>query len=100
MRRARVLVSLAAVIATHAIADDDNTRARNIAANCASCHGTNGISKPGMPALAGRNKAELVSKMQDFKSGRVPSTIMGQIAKGYSDTQIELAAGYFAAQKP
>jgi len=72
---------------------------RNVAASCASCHGANGVSQPGMPALAGKTKDELVRKMQDFKSGRVPSTIMGQIAKGYSDEQIELAADFFAKQK-
>ena len=52
-----------------------------------------------MPALAGKTKEELVRNMQDFKSGRVPSTIMGQIAKGYSDEQIELAAEFFAKQR-
>jgi sulfide dehydrogenase cytochrome subunit len=36
--------------------------------------------------------------MQDFKAGRAPSTIMTQLAKGYTDEQIELAASYFAAQ--
>jgi len=72
---------------------------RNVAASCASCHGANGVSQPGMPALAGKTKQELVRKMQDFKSGRVASTIMGQIAKGYSDEQIDLAAEYFAKQK-
>ena len=52
-----------------------------------------------MPALAGKTKDELVRKMQDLKSGRVASTIMGQIAKGYSDEQIDLAADFFAKQK-
>ena len=29
----------------------------------------------------------------------LPATIMHQIAKGYTDTEIELLAGFFAAQK-
>jgi len=99
MSRACVLVIvLAAGIAT--AQTSDTVRARNVAATCASCHGTNGVSQPGMPALAGRSKDELVRKMQEFKAGRAPSTIMGQIAKGYSDVQIDLAAAYFASQKP
>ena len=78
----------------------DPNLARNIAASCNGCHGTNGVSQGGMPTLAGQSKAELVRKMQDFKSGKTPATIMQQLAKGYTDEQIDLAAGWFAAQKP
>lgn len=85
--------------AAHAQQADPNL-ARNIAANCASCHGTNGVSQGGVPSLAGQAKADLVRKMQDFKAGRTPSTIMTQLAKGYTDEQIDLAATFFAAQKP
>jgi cytochrome subunit of sulfide dehydrogenase len=78
----------------------DPNLARNVAASCTSCHGTNGVSKGTMPSLAGQSKAELVRKMQDFKSGKQPATIMHQLAKGYTDEQIDLSAGWFAAQKP
>ena len=78
----------------------DPNLARNVAAGCTSCHGTNGVSNGGMPSLAGQPKAELVRKMQDFKSGKTPATIMPQLAKGYTDEQIDLVAGWFAAQKP
>lgn len=78
----------------------DPNLARNISAGCTSCHGTNGVSKGGMPSLAGQAKADLVRKMQDFKAGRTPATIMPQLAKGYTDEQIDLMAGWFAAQKP
>jgi cytochrome c553 len=50
--------------------------------------------------LAGKPKEELVQKLQDFKAGRKPATIMHQLAKGYTDAQIEAMAAYFAAQKP
>jgi len=78
----------------------DPNLARNIAANCANCHGTNGVSRGGVPSLAGVSKADMVRRMQDYKAGRTPSTIMTQLAKGYTDEQIELVAGWFAAQKP
>ena len=78
----------------------DPNLARNIAANCANCHGTNGVSMGGAATLAGQSKAVLVRKMQDYKSGRTPATIMVQLAKGYTDAQIDLVAGWFAAQKP
>ena len=53
-----------------------------------------------MPTLAGQSKADLVRKMQDYKAGRTPGTIMPQLAKGYSDQQIDAMAGWFSAQKP
>ncbi|HEY6720076.1 MAG TPA: c-type cytochrome [Burkholderiales bacterium] len=76
------------------------TLARNLAAACASCHGTNGASQEGMPVLAGREKGLLAQQMQDFKSGKRPATVMHQIARGYSDEQVEALAVYFAAQNP
>ena len=37
--------------------------------------------------------------MREFREGRRASTIMQQLAKGYSDGEIEAAAAYFAGQK-
>jgi cytochrome c553 len=68
------------------------------AAACANCHGTNGYALTGHETLAGKDKAELVQKLLDFKSGRKPATLMHQISKGYSDEQINEIAAYFAAQ--
>jgi cytochrome c553 len=85
---------------TSAMAQDrDPELARNVAAGCANCHGTNGVSLGGIPSLAGQDKSTIVRKMQDFKGARVPSTIMNQLAKGYTDEQIELAASWYAAQR-
>ncbi|MEY4653429.1 MAG: hypothetical protein RI884_2010 [Pseudomonadota bacterium] len=89
---------LAAAAGTHAQAVDP-LQARSWAASCASCHGTVGQAQPGMPSLAGQSKDDLVRKMQDYKAGRLPATLMHQLAKGYTDEQIEAIAAYFAAQK-
>ena len=78
----------------------DPNLGRNLAATCANCHGTDGRSAGGTPSLAGVPSADLVRKMQDFKAGRTPATVMHQLAKGYTDEQIALAADWFAAQKP
>jgi cytochrome subunit of sulfide dehydrogenase len=40
----------------------------------------------------------IVAMLADFKSGAQPATIMHQISKGYTDEQIKLVAGFFAAQ--
>jgi len=88
---------------------------------CAGCHGTNGASAGlSMPSLAGQSKAAMVEAMKEFKG--IPkkdaegkpvldkdgkpvlearaSTVMGRLAKGYSDAEIESMAEFFAAQKP
>ncbi|MGH8753778.1 MAG: c-type cytochrome [Burkholderiales bacterium] len=80
-----------------AAADPNYTR--ELAATCANCHGTDGKSTGVMPPLAGLDKNYIILQMQDFKHGKRPATIMHQLAKGYSDEQIELMAEYFAAQK-
>lgn len=90
-----LLGSLLAVAAFAAQAEV--TQIKVWAAACANCHGTNGQALPGMEPLAGKDKAELAQKMLDFKTGRKPATLMHQIAKGYSDEQIQQLAEHFAA---
>jgi cytochrome c553 len=78
----------------------DSKAVRALAATCFTCHGSDGRSVGGVPpALAGRPKAELLQALRDFKSGKRPSTIMHQHATGYTDEQLDLIAGYFAAVK-
>jgi len=74
--------------------------ARNLAATCANCHGTNGAARGDMKVLAGVKADTLIAMMSDYKTGAQPGTIMPQISKGYTDEQIKLIAGYFAAQQP
>ena len=89
---------LAATGVAHAA---DPNLARNLAATCANCHGTNGkaVQGSGMDALAGMEKARTLQKLVDFKSGARPASVMHQISKGYSDEQLDLIATYFAAQR-
>lgn len=93
------IVTLAAFAApVHAQADA--SRARDLAATCANCHGTGGKAQGTVPAIAGQSKADLVQKMNDFRDGKRQATIMHQLAKGYTPEQIDLIAGWFAQQKP
>jgi len=72
-----------------------------LASTCANCHGTSGRSATQeVTPLAGRPKEFLLSQMKAFKDGSRPATIMHQLAKGYTDAQIETLANYFASQKP
>ena len=72
---------------------------RNVAANCAACHGTNGASAGGIPALAGQPQQVLQAAIKEFRAGTRPGTIMNQLAKGYTDAQIEAVSAYFASQR-
>ncbi len=81
--------------------DAQQLNIRSLAATCANCHGTNGKAQDGsaVVSLAGLPKDYIVAQMNAFKGGSRPATVMHQLAKGYSDAQIEQIAGYFAAQK-
>jgi cytochrome c553 len=103
MKSGLVRVGLSAVFLMGAMSAQaqapDALQVRSWAAACANCHGTNGQALSGMESLAGVSQDDIVKKMQDFKSGRKPATLMHQLSKGYSDEQIQAIAGYFAAQK-
>jgi cytochrome subunit of sulfide dehydrogenase len=97
---AAALAAAALAGAGTAAAADDPNLARNLAATCANCHGTNGASQGGTEALAGAAADGLARKLKEYKAGTKPGTIMPQLAKGFTDPQIELIAAWFAAQKP
>lgn len=79
--------------------DVDALRLRSLAATCAACHGSEGRAVPGsvVPGLAGRPVETLRSQLFAYKHGTLPATVMPQIAKGYSDDQLDRLAIYFAA---
>lgn len=74
---------------------------RSLAATCANCHGTEGRAVPGtdLPSLAQLPREYIVAQMQAFRDGKRPATVMHQLAKGYSNQQIDALAGYFAGLK-
>ena len=85
---------------SNAAAQEPRIPGRNLAAGCAICHGTEGraIAK-GLAPLAGLPKEYIVKQMADFRDGKRPATVMQQIAKGYSNAEMEAMAAWFAAQK-
>ena len=101
-------VAMAAVGLQPGVADAQKTQgaqgaqdvnlARNLAASCANCHGTNGQARGDMKPLAGMSADRIIAAMADYKSGAQPATVMHQIAKGYTDEQIKQVAGFFDAQ--
>lgn len=94
----RIFLLLLFGLAINAQAASDATT-QQMAASCFTCHGTYGQSQGGTPSLAGIDRQHFIRQMQDFKSGARPATVMHRHAKGYSDTEIEKLAEYFAAQR-
>lgn len=79
---------------------NSNTPSATMLANtCAGCHGTNGSSVgPASPTIAGISVDYFIETMEAYQTGERPSTIMGRIAKGYSEKEIDLMADYFSKQ--
>ena len=102
MRLPRMLFAVGTVVviisgATYAAANGD-PRARDWAAGCLGCHQPAGGT---IPRLHGQSRDELAAKFRSFRDGRQPGTVMPQLAKGYTDAQIDAIAAWFAtAQAP
>jgi cytochrome subunit of sulfide dehydrogenase len=97
MRRIIAITALAAA----AFAVNAQESGRNLAAACAICHGTQGKPAPDAPLipLAGLPQDHIATQMRAFRDGKRPASVMHQIAKGYTDAQIDAMAAWFAAQK-
>jgi cytochrome subunit of sulfide dehydrogenase len=93
-------IAVAAAFAAASFSAYAQENPRNLASACAICHGTEGkaVTKDVIP-LAGRPREHIATQMRAFRDGQRPATVMHQIAKGYSDAQIDAMAAWFAAQK-
>ena len=93
-------IALAAALAASAVSAHAQENPRNLASACAICHGTSGqaATKDVIP-LAGLPREHIATQMRAFRDGSRPATVMHQIAKGYSDAQIDAMAAWFAGQK-
>ncbi len=70
---------------------------KKVSVNCASCHGTAGVSTSGaIPNLAGQHATYLASSLQAFKSKTRDNSIMSAMAAGLSDADIENVAAYYS----
>jgi cytochrome subunit of sulfide dehydrogenase len=69
------------------------------ASSCSGCHPPSAAVETKVPPLRGHDPAEIVAAMQAFRSGERPSTVMGRIAKGFSDGETRAIAARLAAQR-
>lgn len=81
-------------------AQADTPSAEALAYTCVGCHGAGGVSNgPATPSIAGISEDFFTENMQGYASGEIPSTIMGRIAKGYTEEEIGLLGSYFSQQE-
>src|SRR6266850_57752 len=97
MHSTRMVAAAAMVLTSTAIAAAAD--APSGASSCSGCHPAARSVDTTVPRLAGRDAAQLVTAMQDFKSGKRPSTVMDRIAKGFTDDETKAIATWYAAQK-
>ena len=83
-------IVLAVLVASAAWAD-----APPGAASCSGCHGPAALGTA-IPSLEGREAADTVAQMQAFRTGQRPATVMGRIAKGFSEDETHAIAEWLA----
>ena len=70
-----------------------------IAMNCTACHGNGGVSvQTQFPTLAGMDAAVIYKQLDDYRSGKRVSQVMGAMAQALSAQDSADVAAYFAAQ--
>jgi cytochrome subunit of sulfide dehydrogenase len=84
-----------ALVLLAAFAGSGQAVAQTSAAACSGCHAPQ--SDGPVPSLAGRPAEDIVTAMAAFRSAKREATVMGRIAKGYSDDEIREIAEWFAA---
>jgi cytochrome c553 len=95
----RMSLAVAALFVSAVAASSASAEPPPGAAACSGCHPVKpGVNTP-VPRLAGRNASDIVKEMQEFRAGQRPGTVMGRLAKGFSDEEVQAIAAWYAAQR-
>jgi cytochrome c553 len=79
-----------------AAAGAEELRTPLIAQSCAGCHGQKGSGMGRTPSIAGYDRDDFLLVWREFRSGERPSTVMGRIARGYTEAEVAALADYFS----
>lgn len=119
--RFTTLLLLGVLQVNHVMAADQDAAASMLADTCVACHGKEGNSVgPAIPSLAGMSPNYLMGAMlaykydddedkldaviesdvdfEDVEAFPRYSTMMGRLAKGYTEEEIKLVANYFSSK--
>ena len=93
----RTICLLLAAITANFSAGVATAQTPPVAANgCLMCHGVNGQGSNGIPAIMKvQSGAEFTTTMKLFAENKKPGTIMGRIARGYTDEDMAALAAWF-----
>jgi sulfide dehydrogenase cytochrome subunit len=69
------------------------------ATSCSGCHPVSTKVEAPVPPIRGRDAAEIAAAIWEFRFGERPATVMGRIAKGFSDDEIRAIADWLATQR-
>ncbi|HRJ68743.1 MAG TPA: cytochrome c [Beijerinckiaceae bacterium] len=76
-------------------------RGVDIAADCAPCHGVDGIAKErDVPHLAGQNAGYLYNQMKAFQSGKRPHKEMRFMSRPLTEAEMQAIAEFYATLPP
>jgi cytochrome c553 len=76
----------------------DPAAGKMLAANCASCHGLQGISvKPGVPHVAGQSATYVHAVLSAFQKGKRQGADMHKAVVGLGETDLADVAAYYAS---
>ena len=97
----RLIIALAFVLmlaAGNLQAGGDAAKGQELSAECADCHGEDGMGDEDTPKLAGLDPAEHVAALKGFASGEREdeSGMMGDIASELSEQDMADLAAYYA----
>jgi cytochrome subunit of sulfide dehydrogenase len=67
------------------------------AASCTGCHVSAEAAPISIPPITGLPAEAITEAMLAYKAGERSPTVMGRIAKGFSDDEIRAIAAWFAA---
>lgn len=96
MQTARLIAAMMVIVASAASATAASPEAPLAALSCSGCHAGNVNVHTPVPRLEGRKAADIVDQMQAFRAGKRDGTVMDRIAKGFSDTEIQAIAAWYA----
>ena len=102
MYRSLILLLLTLLLQTGAAATAgaaELTRGSMLSSSCAGCHGPDGRSPGAIPAISGKSAEFIRTALDEFRSGKRASTVMGRHAKAYTDEEIALIADYLASRQ-
>jgi len=100
MKRLKFGVGALALAAMAVPATAQTVDGRLLAMSCLNCHGPGGRSPGEIPSIAGKAEDYIKNALLDFRGDkRAGTTVMGRLAKGYSDADIDALSKYIATLK-